>query len=177
MKSPAKDGAAINFICVRRDRPVALLLIIFAVSWLYSMFTLYALTGSPDEKRREETIARSAEAECAEKLRSLKSKTAALGLRADAALPRQAGSAVIPFDIAGGDNLKLPLETAPPEVKVRALGERGTVKVALIDIGGEESRLMCEQEVFGESGRVLRIDNEGVTWAWGSEEFRSLIWE
>lgn len=176
MKSPAKDERAINFIHVCRDRPAALLSIIFTVSWLYSMSTLYALAGSPDEKSQEETVARSAEAESAEKLRSLKSKAVALELRSDASLPRQAGSAVIPFDIAGG-NLKLPLEQAPPDVKVRALGERGAVKVALIDIGGEESRLLCEQDEFGESGRVLRIDNEGVTWTWGSKEFRSLIWE
>lgn len=177
MKSLIKNDRAEKIIRACRDRPIVLLSIIFTVSWFYSMLTLYTLVSGPDEEKQEEAAARAAADECEEKLRPLKNKAAILEFRGGEASRLASGSAAVPFGIADDDSMKLALAETPPDVKVRALGARGTAKVALIDIDGEESRLMCEHDVFGATGRVLRIDDEGVTWAWGSKEYRSLIWE
>lgn len=177
MESLIQEERAERFIHLCRGRPIALLSIIFTLSWFYSMFTFYTLVGDTKEKKPEEATVRRAGDECAEKLLPLKSKAAAFELRTGAASRLASGFASCPFDLVSCDNLKFSLAETPPDVKVRALGARGAVRVALIDIDGEESKLMSEQDVFGETGRVLRIDNEGVTWVWGSKEYRSLIWE
>lgn len=177
MESLIHEVRAEKFTGVCRERPIALLSIIFTVSWFYSMVTLYTLVGDTEGKNPEEAAVRTAGEECAEKLLPLKSKAAALGLRTGAGSRRASSSAACPFDVASCDEMKFALAETPPDVKVRALGARGAVKVALIDIDGEEGKLLCEQDVFGTTGRVLRIDSEGVTWAWGTKEYRSLIWE
>lgn len=177
MESLIQEVRAEKFAGVCRERPIALLSIIFTISWFYSMITLYTLVGDNEEKKPEEAAVRTAGEECAEKLLPLKSKAAALEQQTGAASRRASVSAACPFDVASCDEMKFSLAETPPDVKVRALGARGAVKVALIDIDGEESKLMGEQDVFGTTGRVLRIDNEGITWAWGAKEYRSLIWE
>lgn len=163
----------------RGDRPVVLLSVVFTVFCFYSIFGLYMLAAGADAEKQQESAGQAVRDNGKERLLLLKNKAEVLDEhRAKAVLPRSPDSVAVPFGfVPAGDGSGSSLAETFPQVKVRALGERGAARVALIDIDGEECRLVCEQEEFGAAGRVLRIDDKGITWAWGSREFRSLIWE
>lgn len=178
MKTRIKDVLNIeNAIRIYRERPLALLSLSFVVLSLYSILNLFMLTEDHVEKKQlEEDVLVGREAE-QKRLLSLKRKAVVLEERAGV-VPLSRGGAALPFSSAlANETRALSLPETPPEVRVKALGAKSFIRVALIDIDGEESKLMREQDTFGTIGRILRIDNEGVTWLWGSKEFRSLIWE
>lgn len=167
-----------NIQRIFREQSRASLIIIFAVFWFYSMLCLRSHLGAFCGKAQSENTAGEANKAVKERLLTLKSKADAFERRMGAASLCLRDSAAVPFDTAPEKyHLSFALEKSPPVVKVRALGLRGKAKVALIDIDGEECRLMYEQDTFGMLGRVLMIDDEGVVWIWGTKEFRSLIWE
>lgn len=159
------------------ERSLVLLSVSFAVLSLYSMLSLLMLPDHPVEKKQvEETVLAGVEV-WHKRVLSLKKMAFALEERTGSASLLRS-SAVAPFRSASGNESRTQhMADEPPEVRVKALIKQGFVRVALIDIDGEESKLMREQNAFGAKGRILRIDNEGVTWVWGTKEFRSLIWE
>lgn len=69
-------------------------------------------------------------------------------------------------------------EQAPPSLYVRAVAVGAKVRTALIDLDGENGRLVRENEpLLPGAGKVVRINSEGVTWTWNSQEFFSLLKE
>lgn len=177
MKNRIKDVFNVeNAVRIYRERPLALLSALFAVLSLYSVLSLFMLTDCPVEKKLTEGTTFASTEALEKRSLSLQGKIAALEERAGAgSLSRVFAS--IPFGFAGNEPSIPSMAEAPPLVRVKALGERGSVRVALIDVASEESKLVCEKDEFGSAGRIVRIDDDGVTWIWGSKKFRSLIWE
>lgn len=67
-------------------------------------------------------------------------------------------------------------EQAPPLFCVRAVAVGAKSKSALIDLDGDCGKLVRENEqLLGGTIQVIRINSDGVTWTWDSEEFFSPV--
>lgn len=181
MKDVTNGSSRVFLITQELDnRKSVVLLIIFIAFWLYSIGGSYYLIGYTDEPESGGNAAQTAADAANGELFLLSNKTAAYE-RSHAAASSFAASAragISPLRAASGEeNAKLLSAESSPEVTVRAVGFLGKSRVTILDIDNEAGRLMREGDVFGAKGRVLRIDNEGVMWTWGSLRYKSLIWE
>lgn len=162
------------------SRKAMVLPAVFIALWFCSVIGFYLSISYKSETGSVETIAKTPEVAANEELRLLKKKSAAFSTRRvdGDSLPECSQTGISPFrHNSDKGNEKIVLHEAPPAVKVRAVGALGELKVAILDIGIEEGRMVGEGDVFGTKGRILRIGGEGVIWAWGSSQYKSLIWE
>lgn len=164
-----------------KEYPLAFVAVIFAAIWLYSLCSLclYAVR-SVDGVSTSESVSVGGNDEIA-------SLREGLGLYRQRAYVRgrllklAEASEGSPFHV----NIKIKPETAkylpeqaPPALYVRAVAVGAKARTALINLDGEEGILVHEEEtLLSGAGKVVRIDSEGVTWTWNSEEFFSSLKE
>lgn len=160
-----------------KEYPLVFVAVICAVIWLYSLCSLCLFAvHSAGGARASESVNVGANEEIA-------SLREGLGLYRQCAAGRgrllklAEASEGSPFHV----NIKIKPETAkylpeqaPPLLYVRAVAVGAKARTALINLDGEEGILVREDEqLLSGVGKVVRINREGVTWTWNSEEFFS----
>lgn len=170
-------------ITLFKEYPLAILALILAVLWFYSLGNLYLSAGYAAETTGRYTAEPAWEEPMEKSLAVLKDRAVSLkDRRAEKTqlLELTNFSGISPCYSGRGETTENDSLSAeePPTVRIRALAVCGGEKIAVVDIDGGDTKLVRENDsLAGSSARVLGINSRDVVWSWNSREFHSSLFE